>query len=48
MEPRRKSKKIEFKGIYAGAKVTRGADWQWNDQDGGSQSFGKVIEIKVG
>ena len=26
--------KIEARGIFVGAKVTRGLDWRWNDQDG--------------
>ncbi len=47
LESRRKSKKLIYKGIYPGAKVTRGVDWQWDDQDGGHLSRGKVIEIKV-
>jgi len=33
-ETRRKSKKIFMKGIFAGGRVVRGVDWQWEDQDG--------------
>jgi E3 ubiquitin-protein ligase mind-bomb len=34
------------KGIFKGAVVVRGADWDWGDQDGGSGGQGKVQEIK--
>ena len=34
MEPRRKTKKLTFKGIFPGSRVVRGVDWQWEDQDG--------------
>lgn len=47
MEPRRKSKKIAYKGLFSGARVVRGVDWQWEDQDGGNLKRGKIIEIKV-
>ncbi|XP_060065231.1 E3 ubiquitin-protein ligase MIB1-like isoform X1 [Ylistrum balloti] len=46
VEPRRKSKKITARGIYPGARVVRGVDWQWDDQDGGNGRRGKVIEIQ--
>ena len=32
---RRKSKKITARGIFPGARVIRGVDWQWEEQDGG-------------
>lgn len=35
LEQRKKSKKITVRGIFNGARVARGVDWQWNDQDGG-------------
>ena len=47
LEPRRKSKKITARGIYPGARVVRGVDWQWEDQDGGNGRRGKVTEIQV-
>ena len=47
VEPRRKSKKIHARGIYPGARVVRGVDWQWEDQDGGNGRRGKVTEIQV-
>lgn len=46
MEPRRKSKKITSRGIFPGARVVRGVDWQWEDQDGGNGRRGKVTEIQ--
>ncbi|RMC15518.1 hypothetical protein DUI87_07712 [Hirundo rustica rustica] len=41
LESRRKSKKITARGIFAGARVVRGVDWQWEDQDGGNGRRGK-------
>lgn len=46
VEPRRKSKKITVRGIFPGARVVRGVDWQWEDQDGGNGRRGKVNEIQ--
>uniref|UniRef100_U5EJK2 RING-type E3 ubiquitin transferase n=1 Tax=Corethrella appendiculata TaxID=1370023 RepID=U5EJK2_9DIPT len=46
LEPRRKSKKITVRGIFPGARVVRGVDWQWEDQDGGNGRRGKVNEIQ--
>jgi E3 ubiquitin-protein ligase mind-bomb len=46
MEPRRKSKKFAYRGIYPGARVVRGVDWTWEEQDGGNLRRGKVTEIK--
>jgi len=45
IEPRRKSKKMPCRGIFPGARVIRGVDWQYDDQDGGKR--GKVLEIRV-
>ena len=47
LEPRRKSKKVAVRGIFPGARVVRGVDWQWEDQDGGVGRRGKVNEIQV-
>lgn len=47
LEPRRKSKKITARGIFPGARVVRGVDWQWEDQDGGNGRRGKATEIQV-
>ncbi|ESP05408.1 hypothetical protein LOTGIDRAFT_208430 [Lottia gigantea] len=46
LEPRRKTKKTTARGIYPGARVVRGVDWQWEDQDGGNGRRGKVTEIQ--
>ncbi|KAL3276771.1 hypothetical protein HHI36_012138 [Cryptolaemus montrouzieri] len=46
LEARRKSKKISLRGIFPGARVVRGVDWQWEDQDGGNGRRGKVQEIQ--
>uniref|UniRef100_UPI00358E1CC6 E3 ubiquitin-protein ligase MIB1-like n=1 Tax=Myxine glutinosa TaxID=7769 RepID=UPI00358E1CC6 len=46
LESRRKSKKITSRGIFVGARVVRGVDWQWEDQDGGSCRRGKATEIQ--
>lgn len=46
MIPRKGSTKIQFKGLYIGAKVVRGTDWEWGDQDGGPGHTGRVIDIK--
>lgn len=35
LEQRKKSKKVSVRGIFSGARVARGVDWQWDDQDGG-------------
>lgn len=35
LEQRKKSKKIAVRGIFSGARVVRGIDWQWDDQDMG-------------
>jgi len=31
---RNKAVKIEARGIFVGARVVRGPDWDWGDQDG--------------
>ncbi|XP_037933778.1 E3 ubiquitin-protein ligase mind-bomb isoform X2 [Teleopsis dalmanni] len=46
LEPRRKSKKVAVRGIFPGARVVRGVDWQWEDQDGGVGRRGKVNEVQ--
>lgn len=32
-------------GIFENAKVTRGIDWRWDDQDGGDGSSGTVLAV---
>ena len=34
MMPRKTSKRITVKGLFPNAKVVRGRDWIWGDQDG--------------
>lgn len=46
LESRRKSKKITARGIFAGGRVVRGVDWQWEDQDGGNGRRGKVSVLR--
>nr|XP_022914465.1 E3 ubiquitin-protein ligase mind-bomb [Onthophagus taurus] len=46
LETRRKSKKIAVRGIFPSARVVRGVDWQWEDQDGGNGRRGKVQDIQ--
>lgn len=46
VEARRKGKKITARGIFPGARVVRGVDWQWEDQDGGAGRRGKVTEVQ--
>ena len=31
---RSKALKVEARGIFVGARVVRGPDWDWGDQDG--------------
>ncbi|CAH1773486.1 unnamed protein product [Owenia fusiformis] len=38
--------KIPTKGILQGAKVVRGPDWDWGNQDGGDGKIGKVLDIR--
>lgn len=35
MAPRKGCAKVQMKGIFVGAKVVRGPDWDWSNQDGG-------------
>lgn len=39
LDQRKKCKKITVRGIFSGARVARGVDWQWDDQDGGGVSL---------
>ncbi|KAL6431933.1 hypothetical protein ACFW04_007392 [Cataglyphis niger] len=44
--PREGCTKISLKGIFIGAKVIRGPDWEWGDQDGGRGKTGRVMDIR--
>ena len=46
VEARKKSKRVQCRGIYEGARVVRGVDWQYGEQDGGNMRKGKVTEIR--
>lgn len=39
LEPREGCMKISLKGIFIGAKVIRGPDWEWGNQDGGRGTY---------
>ena len=47
VEPRRKSKKITSRGIFPGARVVRGVDWQWEDQDGEMVEEEKSLKFRL-
>lgn len=38
--------KVDARGIFPGAKVKRGPDWDWGNQDGGPQSIGQVLDVR--
>ncbi|XP_055385955.1 E3 ubiquitin-protein ligase MIB2 [Condylostylus longicornis] len=44
--PRKGVTKTQLKGIFVGAKVVRGSDWEWGQQDGGEGKTGRVMEIR--
>ncbi|CAB0029316.1 unnamed protein product [Trichogramma brassicae] len=46
LPPRKNCTKILLKGIFIGAKVMRGPDWEWGEQDGGRRKTGRVIDIR--
>eukprot|EP00106_Octopus_bimaculoides_P008227 XP_014775669.1 PREDICTED: E3 ubiquitin-protein ligase MIB2-like [Octopus bimaculoides] len=46
MPKRASSTKMEAWGIFKGAKVLRGNDWDWGNQDGGEGKPGKVRDIR--
>uniref|UniRef100_A0A915KDU0 RING-type E3 ubiquitin transferase n=1 Tax=Romanomermis culicivorax TaxID=13658 RepID=A0A915KDU0_ROMCU len=35
-----------MRGLFPGARVIRGLDWQWEDQDGGTGRRGKITELQ--
>ncbi|XP_034951738.1 E3 ubiquitin-protein ligase MIB2 [Chelonus insularis] len=46
LSPREGCTKIPLKGIFIGATVIRGPDWEWGNQDGGPGKTGRVIDIR--
>ncbi|CAL8095409.1 unnamed protein product [Orchesella dallaii] len=45
LPPRLDSPKIVSRGIFAGARVIRGPDWDWGNQDGDGK-VGRVVDIR--
>lgn len=37
---------MAFRGLYPGAKISRGPDWIYGEQDSGEKKTGKIIEIQ--
>uniref|UniRef100_A0A8C5J595 E3 ubiquitin-protein ligase MIB2 n=1 Tax=Junco hyemalis TaxID=40217 RepID=A0A8C5J595_JUNHY len=44
--PRQNLTRITLKGTFQGAKVVRGPDWEWGNQDGGEGKTGRVVDIR--
>lgn len=44
--PRQNLPRITLKGTFQGAKVVRGPDWEWGNQDGGEGKTGRVVDIR--
>ena len=42
---RYQSDHVAARGVFVGARVVRGRDWRWGDQDGGAGREGTVVEI---
>lgn len=45
LPPRKGCVKMVLKGTFVGAKVMRGKDWEWGEQDGIPGKFGRVLEV---
>lgn len=39
--------KIPLKGIFIGAKVVRGPDWEWGNQDGGRGTLNLESQVQT-
>ncbi|KAL1497179.1 hypothetical protein ABEB36_008179 [Hypothenemus hampei] len=46
LPPRENQRKNILYGIFVEAKVIRGFNWEWGNQDGGPGKIGRVVEIK--
>ncbi|XP_064586505.1 E3 ubiquitin-protein ligase MIB2 isoform X2 [Zonotrichia leucophrys gambelii] len=46
VSPRQNLTRITLKGTFQGAKVVRGPDWEWGNQDGGEGKSGRVVDIR--
>ncbi|CAI8033698.1 E3 ubiquitin-protein ligase MIB2 [Geodia barretti] len=42
---RYQSGRVGARGLFVGARVVRGRDWRWSDQDGGAGREGTVVEV---
>ncbi len=43
---RKDCQRVLMQGIFVGAKVQRGPDWDWGNQDGGKGKIGRVVDIR--
>ncbi|XP_038603316.1 E3 ubiquitin-protein ligase MIB2 [Tachyglossus aculeatus] len=46
VSPRQNLPRLPLRGIFQGAKVLRGPDWEWGNQDGGEGKIGRVVDIR--
>ncbi|XP_023022675.2 E3 ubiquitin-protein ligase mind bomb 2 isoform X1 [Leptinotarsa decemlineata] len=46
LPPRANGRKCELRGIFVDAKVVRGFNWEWGNQDGGEGKLGIVLDIR--
>ncbi|XP_071840048.1 E3 ubiquitin-protein ligase MIB2-like isoform X1 [Apostichopus japonicus] len=46
LPPRSSAIKIGYRGLVPGAKVMRGPDWDWGNQDGGDGKIGRIKDIR--
>ncbi|XP_077007700.1 E3 ubiquitin-protein ligase MIB2 isoform X2 [Tamandua tetradactyla] len=46
LSPRQSLLRVPLRGIFQGAKVVRGPDWEWGAQDGGEGKPGRVVDIR--
>ncbi|XP_026537326.1 E3 ubiquitin-protein ligase MIB2 [Notechis scutatus] len=46
VSPRQNLPRVTLKGIFQDAKVVRGPDWEWGNQDGGDGKIGRVVDIR--
>ncbi|XP_022104151.1 E3 ubiquitin-protein ligase MIB2-like isoform X2 [Acanthaster planci] len=43
---RQSATRLSLRGLFPGAKVVRGPDWDWGNQDGGEGKVGKITDIR--
>ncbi|XP_029434484.1 E3 ubiquitin-protein ligase MIB2 isoform X2 [Rhinatrema bivittatum] len=46
LSPRQNLPRTTLRGTFQGAKVVRGPDWEWGNQDGGEGKVGRVMDIR--